>query len=175
MANSAVLFGDGKEVAPKLLKETIEGLKQGRDIFAEGVGIVKDLRKEVQDAARNLDKWWNGKNPINPNSEVVIWRHANFGNPARGFRMHETVTNYQDINFNRSYFGAGNWNDEVSAVKVSGSAVFVVWEHANFGGNRLVLMPGTSIAELRHVAGGWHDCISSSKVIQATELGQIFS
>jgi len=175
MANSAVLFGDGKEADTGLVKETIDALKQGRDIFAEGIGLVKDLRNEVQDVARNLDKWWNGKNPVDPNSEVIVWQHANFGNPSRGFRLHETVTNYQDIHFNRDFFRASNWNDEISAIKVSGSAVFVAWEHANFGGNRLVLLPGTSIAELRHVAGGWHDQISSSKVIQVTELDQVFT
>ena len=60
-------------------------------------------------------------------------------------------------------------------VKVSGSVIYVAWEHANFGGNRLVLMPGTSIPELRHVAGGWHDQITSSKVIEPKELGQIFT
>jgi len=174
MANSAVLIGDGKEVAPNVVKETLDAIKAGKDIFKEGIGLAKDLRAEAQDIARNLDKWWTGKNSIDPNSEVIIWQHANFSGASRGFRLGETVTNYQDIHFNRSFFRGSNWNDEVSSVKVSGGAVFVVWEHSSFGGNRLVLMPGTNIAELRHVAGGWHDQISSSKVIKATELGQIF-
>lgn len=33
MANSAVLVGDGKEVAPGLVKETIDALKSGKDIL----------------------------------------------------------------------------------------------------------------------------------------------
>lgn len=172
MANSAVLFGDGKEVTPNVMAETLKALKDGRDIFKEGIGLAKDIRNEVKDVARNLDKWFNG-HPLDPNSEVIIWEDANSGGAARGFRMGETVTNYQDIHFSGTWTGA-NWNDEVSSVKVSGGAVYVVWEHANFGGNRLVLMPGTNIADLRYVAGGWHDQISSSKVIKATELGSIF-
>lgn len=175
MANSTVLFGDGKEVDASIVKETIDAIKQGRDIVAEAIGLVKDIRDEAQNIARDLDKWLTGKNPIDPSSEVIIWQNINFGNPSRGFRMHEEVTNYQNIHFNIGLGLSENWNDEVSGVKVSGSAVFVAWEHASFGGNRLVLLPGTSIPFLGHVAGGWNDQISSSKVIQVTELDQIFT
>jgi hypothetical protein len=173
MANSAVLFGDGKEADASVIKETIDAIKQGRDIFAEVVGLVRDIRDEAQSVARDLDKWVSGRNDPDPNSEVIIWRHRDFGTPSRGFRMGETVTNYQNIHYNLPLYSE-NWNDEVSSVKVSGSAVFVIWEHASFGGNRLVLLPGTSIPFLGHVAGGWNDKVSSSKVIQVTELDQIF-
>jgi hypothetical protein len=173
MANTAVLFGDGKELSPNTVKATLDAIKAGRDIFKEGIGLAKDVNKEVQDIARNLDKWIHG-HPLDPNSEAIIWEDANYGGSARGFRLHETVTNYQDIHFSGTWTGA-NWNDEVSSVKVSGSVIFVAWEHANFGGNRLVLMPGTSIPELRHVAGGWHDQISSSKVIEPKELSTVFT
>jgi hypothetical protein len=174
MANSAVLFGDGKELDASIVKETIDAIKQGRDIFAETIGLVKDIRDEVRNVARDLDKWLTGKNPIDPNSEVIIWQHKDYGNPSRGFRMDEIVTNYQDIHYNLPLISE-QWNDEASSVKVSGAAVFVAWEHASFGGNRLVLLPGTSIPFLGHVAGGWNDQISSSKVIKVTDLDQIFT
>lgn len=174
MPDSAVLLGDGTAVDPSLLKQTIDALKQGRDIFAEAIGLAQDIRNEVRNVVNDLDKWVTGKNPIDPNSEVIIWRHKDYGNPSRGFRMHETVPNYQEIHYNVALYSE-KWNDEMSSVKVSGSAVFVAWEHASFGGNRLVLMPGTSISFLGHVAGGWNDQISSSKVIQVTELDQIFT
>lgn len=172
MANSAVLFGDGKEVAPAVMQETVKALKAGKDILKEGIGLAKILGTEAQDIAKNLNKWFKG-HPLDPTSEAIIWKHADFGGSARGFRLHETVTDYQGIHISGTLTGA-TWSDEVSSVKVSGSVVFVVWEHANFGGNRLVLMPGTSVADLRHVGGGWHDQVSSSKVINVTELSQIF-
>ncbi len=173
MANTAVLFGDGKELTPSTVRATLDAIKAGKDIFKEGIGLAKDIRNEVKDIARNLDKWING-HPLDPNSQAIIYQHAHHTGTARGFRLHETVTNYRDIHFSGTLRGA-DWNDEVSSVKVSGSVVFVVWEAINFGGNRLVLMPGTSIPELRHVAGGWHDQISSSKVIEPKELGQMFT
>jgi len=172
MANSAVLFGDGKEVAPAVMQETLKALKAGKDILKEGIGLAKILGGEAQDVAKNLNKWFKG-DPLDPNSQAIIYKHADFTGDARGFRFGETVTDYQRIHISGTLFDE-SWSDEVSSVKVSGGAVFVVWEHANFGGNRLVFMPGTSVADLRHVGGGWHDQVSSSKVILATELGTIF-
>ena len=50
MANSSVLFGDVKEVAPDVVKKTLDALKAGKDIFKEGIGLAKDLRAEVKEA-----------------------------------------------------------------------------------------------------------------------------
>jgi|GEM_PF-3512590 len=161
MAHSAVVFGDGKDLDPTVLKETLQALKDGKDIIMEGIGLA------------NLNRWFK-EHPTDPNSKVIIYQDADYTGATRGFRLNETVTNYQDIHFSGTWRGT-TWSDKVSSVKVSGSVAFVVWEHADFGGNRLVLMPGTSVADLRHVGGGWHDQVSSSQVINVTELGTIFN
>lgn len=171
MAHSAMVFGDGKDLDPAVLKETLEALKNGKDIITDGIGLAKILGDEAQDIAKKLNRWFKG-HPLDNSSEVIIYKDADFSGSKRGFRLHETVTDYQGIHISGTWTGA-TWSDEVSSVEVSGSVAFVIWEHENFGGNRLVLMPGTRVADLRHVGGGWHDQVSSSQVINVTELGTL--
>ncbi|MFG1954120.1 peptidase inhibitor family I36 protein [Micromonospora sp. NPDC048830] len=79
-----------------------------------------------------------------------LWMDINFSGPV--LYIHGPSSNL-------SYIGA---NDKISSAYNRSSATWCLYEHANYGGRRLVFPPNSQIHDFRNY--GWNDIASSVKL-----------
>jgi hypothetical protein len=95
-----------------------------------------------------------------PSLNCLLYQHANFQGAGLLIRPNRAYSDFTKIGVLAAGPGGGSWNDIVPSVKSEGATV-LLFEHVNFAGNTLLVMPNDLLANLETL--GWNDRVSSIK------------
>jgi hypothetical protein len=97
-----------------------------------------------------------------------MYRDTDGRGKARGFNTGDAIARLSDLHWQVHPLKWKDWNDEVSSIKVEGGVVLLCYEHANYGGDRLIVIGPSYIPNLSNISDiNWNDRISSIKVLPA--------
>ncbi|WP_026734966.1 hypothetical protein [Fischerella sp. PCC 9605] len=162
MASSLAVIGTAVLSNPD---KVIDAIKKAREEGEAWVDLIKDAGQGAVDTFRDFQTYFRGERSVPTSSTVVIYRSKGGTSASRGFNTGDAIANFRDIHWQVNRFRWENWNDEVSSIKVAGGIAAAFYEHASYGGARLLVIGSASLEDLANI--GWTDQISSCKIIPA--------
>lgn len=165
MPVNAAAIGEALIADPDKAIKALKAIQETQEAYYKK---AREAGEAAFEALKSLQEWYKSHGNAHEDDTAIFYKDAGYRGPAATLRIGDNFPNLQDLHHRRDGLipRYENWSDEISSVKIKEGTVAACWEHANYGGNRLVLIGPCAIPELRHFAGGWHDCITSIQVIK---------
>ena len=156
---------EARRIVEALLTETKEWSK-----------LISDVGFTVREILQDIKKYVNGEMyPGDPSNAAIIYRERGAGGASRGLNSGDYLTNFQDLHHQDGKTWVGSpvwvdWNDRVNAINVREGFFIAVYEHANFGGDKLIVIGSARLHNLPGI--NWGDKISSAMVYPIKEINR---
>lgn len=165
--------------ADKLITSSQEARRIVKALVAEAQEwseVISSVESTIRGTLQDIRKYVTGeKYPGDPSNAAIIYRRPGAGGPARGLNSGDYLRNFQDMHHQDGTTWIGTpvwvqWNDRVNAINVREGFFMAVYEHANFGGNRLIIIGPSRLHDLPSI--GWGDKISSAMIYPLSKISR---
>ena len=160
VSGGEVLAGTNEAVAAlALMKEAAKAANEIEEEMVKYIENKPNQARRIKNAAKAMGNLIFGA--ASPGLHN-FYMYENAGNTGYAYGRSEAEFAHHNLPKLCERSTAGicrwNWNDKASSVKTNGRTVFVGYEHANYGGSRLIIGPNQNV-NLHAI--GWGDRISS--------------
>ena len=134
--------------------------------------VTGSLRGTVE----SLREWAIGTKPTgDPGNAVIIYRNAGQTGPSRGLNAADEIRSLSNIHHIGGHNMIGGpiwvpWNDRIQAINVREGYYCALYEHDNFGGDRLIITGFARVADLEPM--GFCDRASSLLIYPIKDISK---
>lgn len=158
--------------AAKLAAETISEISKFEEEYIKYIESKPVQIERLKKVAKSLGKAVFGSH--NPALRAAyIYEHTNQTGYSWGFQGNDFQDRFSSMCEKRRFgLCVWDWNDNASAIKTNGKTIMACYDHASYGGERIIVGPDESInlaSVLMDGGNSWSDRISSCIVMQDYE------